>query len=225
YRGRACGTMGALGVYSFAGNKIITTSTGGALVSSNPELEARARHLGMQARDGALANQHAELGYNYRMSNVLAGIGRSQLRVLERRVRARRAVFARYRDALETEREVSWMPESAAGRSNRWLTVLTLAPDCSTTPTQLVAQLGARQIEARRVFQPLHLQPLYKHHRFYAHDQRSICEDLFARGVCLPSSSSLSFDDQQRVIAEVTRALRPDVQASPAAEPLRLTGA
>ncbi|MDB4991467.1 MAG: pyridoxal phosphate-dependent aminotransferase [Myxococcaceae bacterium] len=225
YRGRACGTMGLMGVYSFAGNKIISTSTGGALVSHDPALVARARYLGMQARERALHYEHSELGYNYRMSNVLAGIGRSQLRVLEQRVRARRAVFARCRDALTSIREAGWMPESAAGRSNRWLSVLTLAPGCSTTPAELVAQLAARQIEARRVFQPLHLQPLYRHHLFYAHDDRSICEDLFARGVCLPSSSSLSADDQRRVIAEVGRALRRDVHASHAAEPLGRTGA
>ncbi|MDB4973657.1 MAG: Glutamine--scyllo-inositol transaminase [Myxococcaceae bacterium] len=214
YRGKPAGTLARVGVFSFAGNKIITTSAGGALVSSEPELVLRARFLGMQAREPAAHYEHSELGYNYRLSNVLAAIGRSQLRVLAERVAARRAVFAHYQRALAPCAEVSWMPECSAGRSNRWLSVLLLAPG-ALAPAALVGALGAAQIEARRVFKPLHLQPLYRKHPYYAHHGRSVSQELFARGVCVPSSSNLSHDDQLRVVSEIMRALAHDGRARP----------
>lgn len=207
YKGRACGTLGHLGVYSFAGNKIVTTSTGGALVSNDAELVHRARYLGLQARDEQAHELHAELGYNYHMSNVLAGIGRSQLRVLNQRVDARRAVFTRYRRALEALSDIAWMPEASFGRATRWLSVLLLKASARLSASALVAALGERNIEARRVFKPLHQQPLYEGQPFFPHAREPVSERLFAQGVCIPSSSNLSAEDQARVIEELRRLL------------------
>ncbi len=204
HRGRAVGTLGTLGIYSFAGNKIITTSTGGALLSQDAALIERARWLGTQARDAAVHYQHSQLGYNYRMSNVLAEIGRSQLRVLGQRVRARRLVFERYRSALADLPGVSWLPDAPYGLGNRWLSVALLAPGLFS-PEQLVLKLREHGIEARPVFKPLHLQPLFAGREYYAHDGGSISDGLFRGGVCLPSSSQLSHADQQRVV-DVLRA-------------------
>jgi pyridoxal phosphate-dependent aminotransferase EpsN len=212
HRGRAVGTLGALGVYSFAGNKIITTSTGGALVSHDAQLIERARWLGTQARDPALHYQHSELGYNYRMSNVLAEIGRSQLRVLGQRVQARRAVFERYRAGLADLPAAAWLADTSYGVSNRWLSVLLLEAG-SCAPAQLVASLAAQGIEARPVFKPLHRQPLFAGAEHHPHDRRNVVSDaLFAHGVCLPSSSNLSETDQQRVILALRAMLTPERQ-------------
>jgi pyridoxal phosphate-dependent aminotransferase EpsN len=198
HHGRAVGTLGSLGVYSFAGNKIITTSTGGALVSQDAALVERARWLGTQARDVAVHYEHSQLGYNYRMSNVLAELGRSQLRVLADRVQSRRAVFERYRTALADLDDVLWLPDTPYGRGNRWLSVVLAPSRCS--PEQLVAALAAQGIEARPVFKPLHRQPLFAGCAYHAHDGGSVSDRLFARGVCLPSSSNLTRADQRRVV-------------------------
>jgi len=216
YRGRAAGTLGVLGVYSFAGNKIITTSTGGALVSNDARLIARARYLSMQARDAAQHYEHAELGYNYRMSNVLAEIGRSQLAVLSERVAARRAVFARYRAGLSGQAHVSWLHEPSYGLSNRWLSVMMLEPGARLTADQVVSQLAARGIEGRRVFKPMHRQRLYTNAPFYAHESSSVSDRLFERGVCLPSSSNLSLSDQRRVLGALDELLSSPVRSKAA---------
>jgi pyridoxal phosphate-dependent aminotransferase EpsN len=205
--GRASGTWGRFGVYSFAGNKIITTSTGGALVANDPALIERARFLGLQARDAAPHYAHSELGYNYRLSNVLAAIGRSQLRVLRRRVAQRRAVFARYRDGLSSLASVHWLHEPAYGHSNRWLSVMLLDDGAALTAGEMIELLGRHGIEARRVFTPLHEQALYADRRFYAHCKPAVSTQLFARGVCLPSSSNLTLADQQRVLDVITEGL------------------
>ena len=207
YRGRAAGTLGLLGVYSFAGNKIITTSTGGALVSNDARLIERARYLSLQARDGSSHYEHAELGYNYRMSNVLAEIGRSQLAVLAQRVAARRTVFARYRAGLAQLASVSWLREPSYGVSNHWLSVMMLEPGAPLTPDGLLAELATRGIEARRVFKPLHRLGLYAGAPFHAHGASSVSDRLFERGVCLPSSSNLPFDDLRRVIDSINELL------------------
>lgn len=212
--GRALGTIGLLGAYSFAGNKIITTSTGGALVSNDRALIARARWLAQQAREDVPHYEHRELGHNYRLSNVLAEIGRSQLRVLEDRVAARREKFARYREAFAGVPGVSFLPEPEHGHSNRWLSALLLDPACGLSPEALVVELAQRGIESRRVFKPLHRQPLFRGAAYYSHGD-SISDRLFAQGVCLPSSSNLGAGDQARVIAAVLQALaRPPRRAA-----------
>jgi len=209
YRGKACGTLGKFGVYSFNGNKIITTSGGGMLLSDDVEALEKALFWATQARDPAPWYQHSEMGYNYRLSNIVAGIGRGQLIVLDERVKARRRIFERYKEALGSIPGVGFMPEASYGQANRWLTVMTLdSTQTSTTPMQIIEALEAENIESRPVWKPMHLQPLFAECMYFTHeDNVSISDRLFSSGVCLPSGSSLSVDDQQRVIDCVKKCL------------------
>lgn len=203
YKGRASGTLGLLGVYSFNGNKIITTSGGGMLVSKDKNLITRARHLATQSREVASHYEHVEVGYNYRMSNVLAGIGRGQLQVLGERVQARRQVFATYQRLLAQVPEIEWMPEPAFGKSNRWLTACTVSGPVG--PMEVIAALAKEKIEARRVWKPMHLQPLFANCRFFSDTAESdLAADLFQRGLCLPSGSNMT-DEQVSRIADALR--------------------
>jgi dTDP-4-amino-4,6-dideoxygalactose transaminase len=203
YKGRAPGTLGQTGIYSFNGNKIITTSGGGMLVTADARLAAQARKLATQARDPAPHYQHSELGFNYRLSNVLAGIGRGQLRVLEERVQARRRNFAYYRQALGDLPGIHFMPEAPWGRHTRWLTCLTVDPAIAgVTREDLRLALEAANIEARPVWKPMHLQPLFAGCESVG---GNVAADLFARGLCLPSGSNLSEDELARVVAVVQR--------------------
>lgn len=204
YKGRRAGTMGDVGIFSFNGNKIITTTGGGALVTRNPVWIEKARFWSQQARDPGLAYEHSELGYNYRMSNVLAGIGRGQLQVLDLRVQQRRGIAFRYRSALADVPGVSLMPQSPNGLHTNWLSCLLVDEEqfgCSRD--ELIAALDQEQIESRPVWKPMHLQPLYRGSKHFG---GAVAEDLFRRGICLPSSSSLSEADQLRVINAVRRA-------------------
>ncbi|MCL0081189.1 aminotransferase class I/II-fold pyridoxal phosphate-dependent enzyme [Peptococcaceae bacterium] len=205
YQGQASGTLGKFGIYSFNGNKIITTSGGGMLVSDDLAALEKARFWATQARDVAPHYQHSEIGYNYRLSNVLAGIGRGQLRVLAERVNARRAVFERYQAAFAAVAGFEFMPEAAYGRSTRWLTALTVDQKrCGVTAVEIIAALSEQNIEARPVWKPLHRQPLFEHCAYYPHDvNASISDRLFANGLCLPSGSNLTGEEQSRVISGV----------------------
>ena len=189
YRSRWSGTLGWVGVYSFNGNKIITTSGGGMLVANDPAVVARARNLASQAREPAPHYEHSEVGYNYRLSNLLAAVGRGQLEVLERRVNARRAHFSRYLAALGDLPGVEFMPEAAWGRHTRWLTTLTIDPIAFGHDRESVrcalAQMG---IEARPLWKPMHLQSLYAGCEVAG---GAVAERLFAQGLCLPSGSNL----------------------------------
>lgn len=208
FKGRHSGTIGKLGIYSFNGNKIITTSGGGMLVSEDRELLRRARFLASQARDAAPYYQHSALGYNYRMSNVLAGIGRAQLSVIDSRVAARRAVFDRYEKAFAGLPGISMMPELPGTLSNRWLTALTADEAAGRSAAQLLEALAAAGIEGRHAWKPLHLQPLFAGTRFYAHgEEEPVCERLFRLGLCLPSGSAMTEEQQARVVACVLEAL------------------
>jgi len=209
YKGKACGTLGKFGVYSFNGNKIITTSGGGMLLSDDEDALDKALFWATQARDKAPWYQHSEMGYNYRMSNIVAGIGRGQLTVLEERVKARREVFERYKEALGDIPGVGFMPEASYGQANRWLTVMTLdSTQTSTTPMQIIEALEAENIEARPVWKPMHMQPLFADNMYFTHEEEiSVSDRLFDRGVCLPSGSSLTIEEQQRVIDCVKRCL------------------
>lgn len=205
YRGRPAGGFGAAGVLSFNGNKIITTSGGGALVAHDPELVARARFLATQARDPAPHYQHSALGYNYRLSNVLAAIGRGQLRRLGERVAARRRIFERYRERLAGLPGVEFMPEAAYGRSNRWLTCITIDPArFGAGREDLRRALETENVESRPLWKPLHLQPLYAANRVRGGE---VATDLFERGLCLPSGSAMTEGDVDRV-ADLVRACR-----------------
>jgi dTDP-4-amino-4,6-dideoxygalactose transaminase len=209
YKGKMSGSLAPLGAYSFNGNKIITTSGGGMLVSRDKALIERARKLATQAREPAAHYEHVEVGYNYRMSNVLAGIGRGQLRVIEERVAARRRVFERYRDALAGQPQFAWMPDSAFGRATHWLSACTLDPrHTSLKPAELITRLGREGIEARPLWKPMHLQPLFRGCQYYSHEpRRSVADELFERGLCLPSGSNLSDEQQDRIIAALKRAV------------------
>ena len=208
YKGRASGSFGKIGVYSFNGNKIITTSGGGMLVAEDEALMERARKLATQAREPAPHYEHAELGFNYRMSNVLAGIGRGQLRVLEQRVQQRRQVFERYREALAGEEDLQWMPEPGGSRSTRWLTCFTLAgPDAAVRRDLVLRALERHSIEARPVWKPMHQQPLFRGAPYFTHGSTDVAAGLFEAGICLPSGSNLTGPQQDRVIEQLRRAL------------------
>lgn len=201
YKGRNAGTFGDIAVFSFNGNKIITTTGGGMLVSRDAAWVDKARFWSQQARDSGLAYQHSELGYNYRMSNVLAGIGRGQLTALDLRVQQRRAVAFRYRDAFADLPGISLMPQALHGLHTNWLSCFLIAEDifgCSRD--ELIYALDALDIESRPIWKPMHLQPLYSGCDRYGGD---VAEDLFQRGICLPSSSSLTLEQQTRVINAV----------------------
>lgn len=209
YKGKASGTFGRLGAYSFNGNKIITTSGGGMLVSEDPELIAKARFLATQARDPAPHYQHSEVGFNYRMSNILAGVGRGQLQVLQNRIEARREVFRIYREALCELDCITWMPEPAWSYSTHWLTACTITPRQDIDCQSLRQHLGAELIEARPLWKPMHLQPVFDGCRYFAHnDETSVSDQLFEQGLCLPSGSNMSVGDVERIVDVIRKFLR-----------------
>ncbi len=208
YKGRASGSFGRIGVFSFNGNKIITTSGGGMLVANDPAVVERARKLATQARERAAHYEHIEIGFNYRMSNVLAGIGRGQLRVLEQRVAQRRQVFETYRKALADVPGLQWMPEPQGFRSTRWLTCFTLAGAGASQRRNLVLRaLERHSIEARPVWKPMHQQPLFRSAEYFGHEGGDVSADLFEAGICLPSGSNLTSEQQSRVIEQLRRCL------------------
>jgi dTDP-4-amino-4,6-dideoxygalactose transaminase len=198
YKGRPAGSLGVLGAFSFNGNKVITTSGGGMLVSSREDWIARARFLATQARDPAPHYQHSTIGYNYRLSNLLAAVGRGQLQVLSERVAARRSTNAFYRSAFADLSGVTFMPEAPYGQSTSWLTVVTLDPAAFGTTCEAVRlALETRDIEARPVWKPMHLQPVFADCRAVG---GAVSAELFDRGLCLPSGSSLTPEDRQFVV-------------------------
>jgi pyridoxal phosphate-dependent aminotransferase EpsN len=204
YKGRPAGTLGDVGVFSFNGNKVITTTGGGMLVAQKREWTDKARFWSTQARDPGIAYEHTEMGYNYRMSNVLAGIGRGQLEVLDVRVQQRRAVAFRYRDAFVDLPGISLMPQAPYGLHTNWLSCFLIDEEqfgCSRD--ELIQALNAANVESRPVWKPMHCQPLYESCERYGGE---VAEDLFHRGICLPSSSSLSAEEQLYVISQVRRA-------------------
>ena len=204
YKGRPTGIHGLMGIYSFNGNKIITTSGGGMLVSNDEDLIKRARFLATQARDPAPHYQHSEIGFNYRMSNILAGVGRGQLQVLEDRVQARRAVFDAYRDQLSDIPGLEWMPEPDWSYSTRWLTAFTLDPaESGLSAGEFIKRLAEEMIEARPVWKPMHLQPVFDGTRHFAHGNEPVSDRIFETGVCLPSGSNMSPDEMERIISSV----------------------
>jgi pyridoxal phosphate-dependent aminotransferase EpsN len=206
HRGRPAGGMGRIGVFSFNGNKIITTSGGGMLVSHDKTLTERARFLATQARDAAPHYEHSAVGFNYRLSNILAALGRAQLRTLKDRVQMRREIFARYVSALADLPGIAFMPEAPYGVSNRWLTCITIdAARFGRTREDLRVALEAENIESRPIWKPMHRQPVFAGCRMYG---GQVSERLFERGLCLPSGSSLTPADQERVISSVRRSFR-----------------
>lgn len=209
YKGRPSGTMGRLGIYSFNGNKIITTSGGGMLVSDDEDLIERARFLSTQAREPAVHYQHEVVGYNYRMSNILAGIGRGQLRVLEDRVKARRKLFDTYVEAFSDYPVLSWMNEPDWSYTNRWLSVCTVDREkVGIGLRDLMGRLDQELIEVRPVWKPLHLQPLFKGTKYYPHDNTSVSDRLYESGMCLPSGTAMSDEDVGRITDTIKSLLK-----------------
>lgn len=206
YKGRASGTFGRLGIFSFNGNKIITTSGGGMLITDEAELANKARFLATQARDPAPHYQHSTVGYNYRMSNILAGVGRGQLRVLNERVAARRAVFELYRQELAGVQWLEFMPEPDWSFSTHWLSVATIRSDVRDLKAlDVIGRLSNELIEARPVWKPMHLQPVFAGATYYAHDNHSVSDDLFERGICLPSGSNMTEAQLEHVISVIKK--------------------
>jgi len=203
YDGQSAGTFGEVGAFSFNGNKIITTSGGGMMVCRSEEMAEQARFLATQARDPAPHYQHSRIGYNYRMSNLLAAVGRGQLRVLEDRVAARRENYEFYRDALADAPGVDFMPEHPQSRSTRWLTCVTVDPQrFGAARDDVRLALEAENIEARPTWKPMHLQPVFSNCRVRGGE---VAERIFRLGLCLPSGSSLTGEDLLRVV-DVIRA-------------------
>lgn len=205
YKGRASGRFGRIGVYSFNGNKIITTSGGGALITEEQDLADRARFLATQARDPALHYQHSVVGYNYRMSNILAGVGRGQLKVLDERVIARRAVYDRYKQIFAGVEWLRLMPEPDWSYSTHWISACEIVPGSRILARAVIERLAAEFIEARPVWKPMHIQPVFSACDYFAHGNESISDGLFERGICLPSGSNMSSDHIDRVAETVIK--------------------
>jgi pyridoxal phosphate-dependent aminotransferase EpsN len=201
YKGKKCGSFGGMGILSFNGNKVITTSGGGMLISNNEDYVNKVRFFSTQAREPVTHYEHKELGYNYRMSNLLAAVGRGQLQVLDDRVEARRNIFDRYFDALAKIDGILFMAEASYGKANRWLTTLTVNDKkTGVSRSQIIDALEKENIESRPVWKPMHMQPFYQDADFISNGDKDISRHLFNNGLCLPSGSSLSEKDQGRII-------------------------
>ena len=202
YHGQATGTFGDYGIFSFNGNKIITTSGGGMLVCNLPEEQAKeriakVRFWATQAREKARHDEHKEIGYNYRMSNIVAGIGRGQMKVLDQRIEQKRHIFAYYQEHLGDLEGLSFMPLHENERANCWLSVIQLAPDCKVRPLDMIVALEKEDIETRPVWKPMHMQPVFADCDYI--DNGKVGENLFENGVCLPSDTKMTDEDLKRI--------------------------
>ncbi len=215
YEGTQVGTRAPVSIFSFNGNKILTTSGGGMLVAKDRAMVDKARFWSTQAREPAVHYEHKEIGYNYRLSNVLAGIGRGQLAVLEDRVAARRAIAFRYRDAFADVAGLELMPQAPWGRHTNWLSVFLVDESAfGASRDEILAGLAKEDIEARPVWKPMHMQPVFASAACVG---GAVAADLFARGICFPSSSNLAAEDQDRVIDVVRRVAKGKRRAAAAA--------
>ncbi len=206
YKGRATGTFGLCSVLSFNGNKIITTSGGGMLLSADEALIKKARFLATQAREPARHYEHKEIGFNYRMSNVVAGIGRGQMRHLDEHVRKKKAIRELYAEGFKDIPEITLNPYLANSEPNWWLSCITLAPESPVSPTGLMETLEKENIESRPIWKPMHLQPVYSGNDFFKIGEGvSVSEDIFRRGVCLPSDIKNTHEDMDRIIRIIRR--------------------
>jgi dTDP-4-amino-4,6-dideoxygalactose transaminase len=215
---RAAGSLGQIGILSFNGNKIITTSGGGMLLSHNKSLVEKARFLATQARDPAPHYQHSEIGYNYRLSNLLAAVGRGQLEMLDKKVSKRREINQFYRSALADLPGIDFMPEAPYGKSNCWLTVITVDPTISPVSNNVLRhRLSESDIESRPVWKPMHMQPVFKHCRFRGN---GFGREVFAHGLCLPSGSSLTDQDLHRIVTVIREACEARPKLAAVTEPI-----
>ncbi len=205
YKGRHTGTFGKYGIYSFNGNKIITTSGGGMFVSAIEEAAKKVTFLATQARDPARHYQHSQIGYNYRMSNVTAGIGRGQLLHLEEHKTKKKEIYEQYREAFADIPEIAMNPLNPDGDANCWLSCMTIAEGCRITPDMVMDALAEENIETRPIWKPMHLQPVFAEYDFIPHngDGSSVGEDIFNRGLCLPSDIKNTPEDMELIIGIV----------------------
>ena len=200
YKGKQTGTFGKYGIYSFNGNKIITTSGGGMLVSDDEERIAKVRFWATQAREKARHYEHKEIGYNYRMSNIVAGIGRGQLKVLDERIGQKTDIYNNYKEAFKEIEDIEMEPIPENSKPNHWLSVITLKESSKVKPLDIMEALEKENIESRPVWKPMHMQPVFKDYDFIKVEEDAVSKDLFERGVCLPSDTNMTKEDQERVI-------------------------
>ena len=201
YDGKKCGSFGKVAVFSYNGNKIITTSGGGMLLSDDEEYIKKARFWSTQARDNVPWYEHTEIGYNYRMSNLLAAVGRAQMLHLEERIARRREIYAKYKKELAGVNGITLMPETPKCRSIQWLTAVTIAPETGKSFMDVVRSMNEQNIECRPVWKPMHLQPYFKGSKYFTHNENeSIADKLFYTGLCLPSASAMTEEEQDWVI-------------------------
>ena len=202
YKGKQTGTFGNYSCISFNGNKIITTSGGGMLVSNNEDGIKKVRFWATQSKEPVRHYEHKEIGYNYRMSNICAGIGRGQLKVLDKRIEKKTEIYNKYKNELEKVKEIKMQPIPKNTKPNHWLSVMTIDKDSKVKPLNIMETLEKENIDSRPVWNPMHLQPVFKEYDFITakNDGTSVSEDLFNRGVCLPSDTKMTKEEQERVI-------------------------
>lgn len=208
YKGKHTGTFGKIGIYSFNGNKIITTSGGGMLVAAEEAITKKATFLATQARDPARYYQHSQIGYNYRMSNITAGIGRGQLLHLEEHKQLKKAIYEKYAEAFADIPEITLNPLNPDGDANCWLTCMTIDRECEVTPDRVMDALAEHNIESRPIWKPMQLQPVFAENDFITADgnhgsEGSVSEDIFNRGLCLPSDIKNTSQDMEKIISIV----------------------
>ena len=205
YNGKQTGTFGKFGVYSFNGNKIITTSGGGMLVSDDEERISKVRFWATQSREKARHYEHKEIGYNYRMSNIVAGIGRGQLKVLNERIGQKTNIYNTYKEGFKDIEEIAMQPIPENARPNHWLSVITLKENSKVKPLDIMKALDKENIESRPVWKPMHMQPVFEKYDFIKVANKSISEELFERGVCLPSDTKMTKEEQKVVINTIKK--------------------
>ena len=200
YKGKQTGTFGKYGIFSSNGNKIITTSGGGMLVSDDEERIQKVRFWATQSRDKARYYQHSEIGYNYRMSNIVAGIGRGQLKVLNDRLAKKKEIYETYKEGFKDITEIEMKPVPVDTKPNYWLSTMLLKEESKVTPLNIMEALEKENIESRPIWKPMHMQPVFEKYDFIKVEEKPISEDIFARGVCLPSDTKMTKEEQQEVI-------------------------
>lgn len=198
--GKQTGTFGKYGIYSFNGNKIITTSGGGMLVSDDEERIKKVRFWVTQSRENERHYEHKEIGYNYRMSNIVAGIGRGQLKVLDKRIEQKTNIYYNYKEGFKDIKDIEMQPFLEDSTPNHWLSVIILKEGCKVKPIDIMLALEKENIESRPVWKPMHMQPVFSQYDFIKVEENAVSEDLFNRGVCLPSDSKMTKEEQERVI-------------------------
>ena len=200
YKGKQTGTFGKYGIYSFNGNKIITTSGGGMIISEDEEKIAKVRFWATQAREKARHYEHKEIGYNYRMSNIVAGIGRGQLKVLDLRIKQKTEIYNRYKEAFKDTADIKMQPIPENTMPNHWLSVITIKKDSKVKPLDIMVALEKENIESRPVWKPMHMQPVFEKCDFIKAADEPVSKELFETGVCLPSDTKMTKEEQDKIV-------------------------